>query len=48
MIVLPGKRLDGVNEVVVVTADRSDAVGVTIVEHDEAMDGYFEFVELHN
>jgi hypothetical protein len=45
--------LDGVNAVVVVVIDeRSEAVGVTIVEHDEVIDGYFVFVvvdkELHN
>jgi len=46
--------LDGVNAVVVVVTDeRSEAVGVTIVEHDEVIDGYFVFVvvvdkELHN
>ncbi len=47
---LPGKRLDGVNVVVVVVTDeRSEAVGVTIVEHDdEVIDGYFVFVELDN
>jgi len=52
---LPGKRLDGVNDVVVVvvTDERSEAVGVTIVAHDEVIDGYFVFVvvvdkELHN
>ena len=49
---LLGKRLDGVN-VVVVTDERSEAVGVTIVEHDEVIDGYFVlFIEfervLHN
>ena len=32
---LPAKRLDGV-----LTDDRSDAVGVTIVEQEEGMDGY--------
>ncbi len=45
--------MDGVNAVVVVVIDeRSEAVGVTIVEHDEVIDGYFVFVvvdkELHN
>ncbi len=44
--------MDGVNVVVVVTVERSEAVGVTIVEHDEVIDGYFVFVvfdkELHN
>jgi hypothetical protein len=48
---LPGKRLDGVN-VVVVTDERSEAVGVTIVEHDEVIDGYLVLIEfekeLHN
>ena len=35
--------MDGVSAavVVVVTAERSEAVGVTIVEHDEGMDEYF-------
>jgi hypothetical protein len=37
--------LDGVN-VVVVTDERSEAVGVTIVEQVEVIDGYFEFVEV--
>jgi hypothetical protein len=41
--------LDGVNVVVVVTDERSEAVGVTIVEQDEVIDGYFVFDrELHN
>ncbi len=43
--------MDGVNAVVVVvvTDERSEAVGVTIVEHDEVIDGYFVFDrELHN
>jgi hypothetical protein len=42
--------LDGVNVVVVVVTDeRSEAVGVTIVEQDEVIDGYFVFDnELHN
>jgi hypothetical protein len=48
---LPGKRLDGVNAVVV-TDERSEAVGVTIVEHDEVIDGYLVLIEfekeLHN
>jgi hypothetical protein len=37
--------LDGV---VVVTDERSEAVGVTIVAHDEVIDGYFVFVEFDN
>ncbi len=50
---LPGNRLDGVNVVVVVVTDeRSEAVGVTIVEHAEVIDVFFVFVdgdkELHN
>ncbi len=41
--------MDGVNVVVVVTDERSEAVGVTIVEQDEVIDGYFVFDrELHN
>jgi hypothetical protein len=45
--------LDGVNVVVVVVTDeRSEAVGVTIVEHEEVIDVFFVFVdgdkELHN
>jgi len=39
---LPGNKLDGVKVGVVVTDERSDAVGVTIVEHDDVViDGYF-------
>ncbi len=45
--------MDGVNVVVVVVTDeRSEAVGVTIVEHAEVIDVFFVFVdgdkELHN
>lgn len=42
--------MDGVNvALVVVTDERSEAVGVTIVEHDEAINGYFVLdKELHD
>lgn len=39
---LPEKRLDGFNVVgVVVTDESNEAVGVTIVEHDELIEEYF-------
>ena len=47
---LPEKRLDGVNVVgVEVTDESNEAVGVTIVEHEEVIDEYFGVdKELHN
>lgn len=45
---LPGKRLDGVNDVVVVTDDSSDAVGVTIVAHAEGMEGCLALATWHS
>ena len=47
---LPEKRLDGVNVVgVVVTDESNEAVGVTIVEHEEVIDEYLGVAnELHN